>query len=429
MGSATNDNRDGETLLGGYRALDLTSERGFLCGKILGDHGADVIKVEPPGGEPGRRIWPFYRDIPHPEKSLNWFALNTSKRGITLNIETADGQEIFRELVKTADFVIESFEPGYMDNLGLGYPALEQINPRIVMVSITPFGATGPYAHYKASDMVLTAMGGFMYLCGEPDGPPVRISMPQSYFTGSLHGAMGAMIAHYYRETTGEGQHVDISMQEAIICFLMGAVETWDINHVNRTRMGGDSLRTRPEPLGPLRLRYFYPCKDGNVDFAPGGGLNIGLVNSSTKLVEFADEEGMAGDLEGYDWRNFNSYKISQEEHDHMMDTLAGFIATKNKKEIYEAAVERGILLAPLNTIKDIVESPQLEAREYFVQVEHPELGDTITYPGAPVKMSEAPWRISRRAPLIGEHNIEIYGQELGMSREQLAVLKSIGAI
>ena len=251
-------NQERATLLGGYRVLDLTTERGFLCGKILGDFGADVIKVEPPGGDPARNSGPFYQDIPHPEKSLYWFATNTSKRGITLGIETAEGQELFKRLVRTAAFVIESFEPGYMDSLGLGYPALEKINPRIIGTSITPFGSTGPYAHYKASDMIPWATGGFMYQCGEPGEPPCRISMPQSYFVGGLHGAMGAMIAHFYRETTGEGQHVDVSMQEAVICFLQGAAEIWDINRVIRTRSGTCQFLSRPSPPGPLGGRA--PC-------------------------------------------------------------------------------------------------------------------------------------------------------------------------
>jgi len=148
-----------ETLLGGYRALDLT-EGGFsVCGKVLGDLGVDVIKIEPPGGSPTRNMGPFYKDIPHPEKSLFWFFLNLNKRSITLDMETADGQDIFKRLVKAADFVLESFEPGYLDKIGLGYPALEQINPRIILASITPFGQTGPYAHYKAPDLIVWALG------------------------------------------------------------------------------------------------------------------------------------------------------------------------------------------------------------------------------------------------------------------------------
>lgn len=428
-GTMSDKQQSPESLLGRYRVLDLTNERGLLCGKILGDLGADVIKIEPPGGDPARNIGPFYKDILHPEKSLFWFALNTSKRGITLNIETADGQEIFRRLVKTADFVIESFEPGYLDKLDLGYSALEQINPRIIMTSITPFGSTGPYAHYKASDITLGAMGGFTYLSGEPDKAPCRISLPQSYLVGGLHGAMGSMIAHYYRESSGEGQHVDVSIQQGIIYFMMNAIEMWDVMRINTRRSGLWAIVERPTLLGPLRTQYYWPCKDGYVMFFLGGGAYKGFVDSSTALVELMEQEGMAGDLKGYDWRNFDTYQISQSELDRKSRAIAEFFLTKTKQQLYEAAIKKGIMLAPLCEVNDVVESNQLNARGYFVTVEHPELGDVITYPGAPIKLSEAPWKISHRAPLIGEHNVEIYENELGVSRGQLAILRGANVI
>ena len=227
-----------ESMLGSFRVLDLTSDKGFLCGKILGDLGADVIKIEPPGGDPARSIGPFYHNIPQPEKSLYWFAFNNNKRGITLDIETRDGQEIFKGLVKTADFVIESFAPGYMDSLGLGYSALSEINPRIIVTSITPFGQTGPYKDYKASDIVVIAMMGWMYLCGDPDRPPVRISFPQAYLNASAEAAASSMIAHYYRETTGEGQHVDVSAQHSLITNAFNAPSFWEFNRIILQRAG-----------------------------------------------------------------------------------------------------------------------------------------------------------------------------------------------
>lgn len=417
-----------EGLLSSYRVIDLSDEKGFLCGKILGDFGADVIKIEPPRGDPARSIGPFYKDVPHPEKSLYWLALNTSKRGITLNIETADGREIFKRLVKTADFVVESFEPGYMDSLGLGYLALEKINSNIIMTSITPFGSTGPYAHYKASDMVLWAMGGFMYTCGEPSEPPYRVSIPQSYLQGSLHAAMGSMIALYHREVTGKGQHVDISIQEANLFFTEEAMPVWDLWRVNWERGGPGASLPRPE-LGPLWLRLLWPCKDGYVNIFLVGGAQAGLVRSSAALVAMANQEGMAEKLKDYDWSTHDASRISQEERSQIEESIIAFLGTKTKQELYDAALEKGIVLAPLNTIKDIVESPQLAAREYFIEVQHPALGDTITYPGAPVKLSEVPWRISRRAPFIGEHNEEIYEKELGLTKEELGRLKAAKVI
>ena len=196
-------------LLSPYRVLDLSNELGFLCGKILGDLGADVIKIEPPGGEPARRLGPFYGDQPDPEKSLFWFGFNNNKRGITLNLESAKGRELFSQLVAKADFVMETFTPGYLDGLNLGYTTMSKINPRLVLTSITPFGQTGPYSKFKASDIEIMALSGCMSLTGDPDRPPLRVTFPQSYgWTGS-YAAMGALIAHYHREQTGEGQQVE----------------------------------------------------------------------------------------------------------------------------------------------------------------------------------------------------------------------------
>src|SRR4030042_5378186 len=167
-----------------YRVLDLTDEKGLLCGKLLADLGADVMKIERPGGDPARNIGPFYHDIPHPEKSLYWFFYNANKRGITLNIETNDGKEILKRLVKSADFILESFKPGYMDSLGLGYSALSEINPRIIMTSITPFGPDGPYGKFKSADIVNQALSGWMNRCGDDDRAPVQMGIPfQPWFT------------------------------------------------------------------------------------------------------------------------------------------------------------------------------------------------------------------------------------------------------
>ena len=189
-------------MLSPYRVLDLAEDECMLCAKILGDFGADVIKIEPPGGSPTRNTGPFYHDIPDPEKSLTWFFLGLNKIGITLNLETADGREIFKRLVKTADFVVESFEPGHMPSLGLGYQELEKIKPDIIMTSITPFGQSGPYAHYKVTDIVGVALSGMMWLYGEADRAPVRIPAPQFYLQGGLQAATGTMVAHYHRELT-----------------------------------------------------------------------------------------------------------------------------------------------------------------------------------------------------------------------------------
>ena len=419
------EQRNGKGLLSGYRVLDLADEKGLLCGKVLGDLWADVIKIERPGGDPARDIGPFYKGFPDPQKSLFWFYTNLNKRGVTLDIETADGRDIFKRLAKAAHFVIECYEPGYMAKLGLGYPELERINPGIVMISITPFGQTGPYAHYRATDIILMAMSGLMRAFGDPDRPPVRVSQPQAFFLSSIHGVIGSLVAHYHRQSTGEGQQVDVSCQDAAMLSLCILAEYWDILKFNYKREGSFLARVRPAPLGPLVGRYVYACKDGFVLGYLQGGAQAGMVLSSQALTEWANSYGYALELKDYDWTKLDFGTVPQSELSRVQDTLQTFLLTRTKAEIMEKAVEKAILLFPVTDAKDLLESPQFKAREFFVPVAHPELGRSITYPGFPVKVSGQPYRVRRRAPLIGEHNEEVYIGELGLSRKELARLKA----
>jgi crotonobetainyl-CoA:carnitine CoA-transferase CaiB-like acyl-CoA transferase len=417
--------RGSEGLLGGYRVLDVTDEKGLLCGKILGDLGADVIKIEPPGGDSARNIGPFYQDTPDPEKSLFWFFTNLNKRGITLNIETEDGRDIFKRLVKSAHFLIESYEPGYMAKLGLGYPELEKLNPALIMTSITPFGQSGPYAHYKATDVVLMAMGGVARVFGDPDRAPVRISQPQAFFHGSIHGVVGSLMAHHWRQSTGEGQHVDVSCQEAMVLTLFFVTEYWDVLKNNYKRAGPFTARARPAPLGTLLTQHVYACKDGFVLGYVQGGAQAGMVASSRALTEWANSLGYALELKDYDWTKLDMGTVPQSEMDKVADTMHTFLRTRAKAEIMEKGVKKAILMNPITDARDVMESPQLKARGFFVPVAHPELGQTIIYPGFPVKMTAYPYKPQRRAPLIGEHNEQVYIEELGLSREELARLKA----
>ena len=427
------EQKDGEGLLSGYRALDLTDEKGLLCGKVLGDLGADVIKIERPGGDPARNLGPFYKDKPDPEKSLFWFYTNLNKRGITLNLEAPDGRDIFKRLVKAAHFVIESFEPGYMARLGLGYPELEKVNSAIVMTSLTPFGQTGPYAHYKATDVVLQGMGGLMQVWGEPDRAPLRCSQPQAFCHGSIHAAVGSVMAHYHRRSTGEGQHVDVSCQEAVALALEVYNPTWDIMRLNLKRSGGFRPRARPAPLGNVLTQHVYPCKDGFVLGFILGGAQAGNVASSRALTEWANSFSYALGLKDYDWTKFDMATVAQSEVTRVQEALGSFLLTRTKAEIMEKAVEKSILFVPITDARDVTASPQFKAREFFLQVAHSEStsasldasGPPLTYPGFPVKITGFPYKPQRRAPLIGEHNEEIYVGELGLTNEELARLKA----
>ncbi len=412
------------TILDSFRVLDLTDEKGYLCGRILGDLGADVIKIEPPRGDKGRNIGPFFKDIPHPEKSLYWFSFNANKRGITLNLETSDGREIFKRLLKTADCVIESFQPGYLNKIGLGYPELQTINPGLIMTSITPFGQKGPYSKFKTSDLVAMSMGGFVYLTGDPDRPPVRISFPQAYLHAGADGAASTMIAYYYREVSGEGQHIDISIQLSVSINVTQAAPLKELHDYISRRAGA----YRPGILTAELSRLVWQCRDGFVNFGFYGG-SLGA-KTNRALVEWMDEEGLADDsLKKMDWENFDLGKLTRDELQGYEDKIARFFLNHTKKELYDGAIKRGIILYPVNTIGDLVNDQQLKGRGFWVNVNHPELGEDLIYPGSFIRTSEKSLTINRRAPLIGEHNLEIYEGELGFSRKEILMLKEAGVI
>jgi crotonobetainyl-CoA:carnitine CoA-transferase CaiB-like acyl-CoA transferase len=407
-----------EGMLSPYRVLDLADDQGMFCGKLLGDLGADVIKVEKPGGDPSRSLGPFYHDDADPEKSLHWFAFNTSKRGITLDIETTDGSEVLQRLVKTADFLVESFPPGHMDGLGLGYSSLEKLNPGIIMLSITPFGQTGPYRDFNAPDLILWAMGGRMYSVGDIDRPPLRMSHhSQAHLQAGLDAATAAIMALHHRHMTGEGQFVDISIQDACA---QPSDSTWDIMKRIRPRGG----MRNPS----VQMTRTWPCKDGLVTwiFMPG---EFGA-RRNVAFVDWMDSEGMANDfLKEFNWENLDYADTTQETVNHLEAPTARFFMAHTKLELLEGAVKYRILFYPQFNTTDILESEQLAARGYWAEVEHPELGTTITYPGPFAQFTETPPRVSRRAPLIGEHNHEIYQEELGLSRQEVTRLRQAGVI
>jgi len=415
-----------EALLGPYRVLDLTTERGFLAGKLMGDMGADVIKVEPPGGDSARRLGPFYHDEPHPEKSLYWMAFNLNKRGITLDLETADGRELFLRLVKTADFVIESFEPGYMDRIGLGYNVLSAINPALVMTAITPFGQSGPYKDFKTGDLVNMGMGGFLFVTGDEDRPPLNISFPVSYCHAGAEAAASSAIAHYHRDLTGEGQFIDVSIQECIIGTLLAVTTTWDLNETNSGR--GGPIRVNPQT--GVRTQSVWPCKDGYVTWTLMGG-RPSRNNSLRAMAAWMHEEDMASDwFRGIRWEEqMAPATLTQELYDGVAQEMGRFLMTKTTGELYERAVADLLLLAPVSTAKQQLESPQLLDRQAFVEVNHPELGGKLMYPGGFAKMSAWSPRISRKPPRIGEHNVEVFCEEMGLSRQELATLREAGAV
>jgi len=411
-------------LLAPYRVLDLTDERGLLAGKILADLGADVVQIEPPGGNPARNIGPFYGDDPQPEKSLFWWAYAANKRSITLDLEQKGGQALLKKMVAEADFLVESFTPGYLDTLGLGYDLLAEINPKLVMVSITPFGQDGPYSNYQATDIVGMALGGFMYLTGDDDRAPIRISFPHFYLHGGAAGATAAMLAHTYRITSGQGQYVDVSCQQAVAKTLAHAPQIWDIEGAILKRMG-----VYRQTSGENRVRINWPCKDGYVNYMVQGGS---VAYSTRALLEWMKEDSFdTADLDAIDWEKMGYGAITPELMDQLGGPLGDFFKGHTRAELVQGSLDRRILLFPVATPSALQDHPQLEARGYFKELEHPELGATVQYPGAFVKSGDGEdiAGIYRRPPLIGEHNTVIFQGELGITGSELDSLKRSGVI
>ena len=416
---------DDGSVLSPYRVLDLTGENGWLCGKILGDLGADVVKVEPPGGDRARQKSPFYHDERDPEKSLSWFAYNANKRGVTLDLELHAGQDLFCRLARQADFVIESYAPGYLSARGIGYPELHKINPQLVFTSITPFGQTGPYADYRGADLHATALSGFMLLVGEPGKPPLRVSLPQAPMWAGMYAAAGTLIAHYHRQATGRGQHVDVSMQASMLLALANAPAYWSLNRENLPRAGTQVVG---RSLTGAKIRAIYPCQDGYINFIIYGG-EAGK-RSNQAMVGWMTEAGVAPKwLKEKDWGAFNVATSTQEEIDAIEEHFAIFLARLTKAEFAGESAKRGILGYPVNDARDIRVDPQLDARKFWQPVDHPELGASITYPGTFVKFSCHRPEIRRRAPRIGEHNEAIYVRELGLAEKEFEQLKQTGVI
>jgi crotonobetainyl-CoA:carnitine CoA-transferase CaiB-like acyl-CoA transferase len=285
---------------------------------------------------------------------------------------------------------VETFPPGYLDRLGLSFRHLHARFPHLVLTSITGFGSTGPYSHYKAPDIVGLAMGGLAYLCGEPDGPPAPPGGLQGYHLAALNGAVGTLIALWHREATGQGQHVDVSMQAAVANTLETTHQTYDFNREIRTRCG-----SRREGAA-----YILPCQDGYVALLCAGQLGwrrlITWLTAEEAVGALADEH-LVDDV----------YRFEHDAEVHA--TLQAFFATKTKQQAYTEAQYYRVPLAPVQTACDLAESPQLQARQFFVEIEHPELGTTLRYPGAPYALSATPWQLRRRPPRLGEHNAEIF--------------------
>lgn len=413
----------GGRMLEGCRALDLTDEKGFLCGKMLADLGVEVVKVERPGGDPARRIGPFWHDIPDPEKSLYWIAYNADKRGITLDLGSTEGREIFLGLARGADFVIESFDVGTMDRLGLGWSALREVNPRLVLTSITPFGQTGPYSGYKASDIVVMGMSGQLFLTGDADRAPVNFSLPQACMHAGADAAVGSLVAYRHARRTGEGQHVDIAMQQSAAWFLATTIPWWELNRTQMMRVG----TFRSGGASGAAQRQVWSCEDGFVFFFMIGGAQG--AKTGRQLVQWMSDEGAHDDfLMSFEWEKFDMGSATQELVDRISAPVAAFFATRTREQVLRAAVERNISICPLSGMADLLDDPNLAARGFWTQQPQPALGASLPYPGRFVRSSVNDTGTHAPAPTVGQDNEAIYAQ-LGIPGERLRALREAGVV
>lgn len=410
--------------LAGLRVLELADEKGQFCGKLMGDLGADVVKIEPPGGEAARRVGPFLDDIPHLDRSLSFWYYNTSKRGITLNLETQDGCRIFKRLADDADIVLETCRPGYLSALGIGYEALSAANPRLVMCSLTPFGQTGPWRDYLSSDLLHMAAGGEMASCGydEVDAPgsePIAPGGGNAWHMGGHFAYMGILAALVSRTITGRGQYVDCSIHEACALTTESAIANYVYRGETLIRQTGRHHAAEPTP------RTQFLAKDGKyVTALLGGRLNPKFVKD---LAAFLNAYGMAADLMD---PKYEDPKVIAECTSHIIDdVVANFIASLPAEEVYHAAQDRGFTWAAVRAPEDLLEDAHLHDRGFWKEVPHPELGRSFIYPGEAAIYNGSPWRISRRPPLLGEHNAEILSGELGYSAGELGDFARNGVI
>lgn len=394
-------------MLSSYRVLDLTDDGHQLCGQILADLGADVILVEPPGGAVTRARGPFAGGVADPNKSLGFWAFNRNKRSVTLDLDSEAGCERLRALAVSADVLIESCEAGWLARRGLDHASLAALNPGLVTVSLTPYGARGPKAAWPASDITALAASGVLYVTGDADRAPVRIQVPQAYLHGAAEGAAAAMIALTGRRHDGRGQHVDVSAQTATMLATQYFALThgWGVPQLERVAGG--------MKVGPIVLKFVNPAKDGHVSvtffFGDSGGP------FARRLMEVMHERGFIDEAtRDKDWIGYTNLLLTGAEPVselmRVIERIGAFTAEHGKDELFALARERNLLIVPVATVADVAASEQLAARDYWVDLEHPELGRTVRYPGAFAKLSATPLQYRRRPPLLGEHNAEILG-------------------
>ena len=392
--------------LSGVKVLDLSEDiAGSFCARLMADYGADVLKLEPPGGASLRRMGPFHHDDPHPEKSLFFLLLNLNKKGATLNLTTDTGQSILKRLAKHVDVIVETYRPGYLDSLGLGYDTLSQINPGLVLTSITPFGQDGPYSQYKGEEIVEYAMSMIMSISGIQGREPLKHGGFQAQYEGGLFGAGATSMALFAQLNTGQGEHIDVSITECIASTMMATQTIYPF-------MGGSQARRRPEGN---EFENPMPCKDGWIIVQAGGGAtweDLANFFEAPELLEprFADRAQ----------RSQNGAEMDQ--------VIINSIKDREKWELFPKAAAARMLFGLVQTPTELVDCPQLESRNFYREVNHPVIGK-IKVPAELFKLTETPYQLKMPAPTLGQHNQEIYVEGLGYTQQEFVQLRQLNII
>ncbi len=400
-----------EQALSDIRVLDLTHHiAGPYATKMLADFGADVIKVErPDGGDMARRIGPFPGDVPDPEKSGLFLHLNLNKRGVTLNLKSEAGRKIFLEMVARTDVVVENFAPRVLPSLGLSYETLEQANPRVVLVSLSNYGQTGPYRDFKGTDMTLHGMGGSLYSRGVPEREPYNYGTEVALRQAGIVAAGATMVSLFAREQRGAGEHVDVTIFET---------QAASMDHRNmeiiRYQMVGDTA-SRLAPSGGQGPAF--PCKDGYITLS-SRGRRFEMVLAMVDRVDLLEDPRF-------------STPAAQNKQENILyferEILMPWLMQRTIAEVWDTAQGLAVQAGPVYTPKNLLADSHFRDRGMWTEVEHPVAG-TFEYPGRPSIWSETPWQVRRPAPLLGQHNVEVYGA-LGYTGQDLMLLRGQGVI
>ena len=407
MNPKTEKNQD--ALLSGMNILDLADQKASFASKLLADMGARVIKVEKPGGDPARKTPDSGQKSSSTQASLAFSYHNTSKASITLNLEHPRGRELFLRLVKRNDVVVETFPPGYLENQDLGFSCLSEVNPGVILASVTGYGQSGPQKKAKVCDLTAAASGGQMSVTGSPESYPLALFGQQSYLAASLFAAVGILIAFHRQRRTGIGEHIDISLQEAVIASTEHLVLQYFYHHLVPGRQGR---------LHWNHLFYIFPCRDGFIQMT--------LTEQWETLVEWLDAEGRAEDLTDKKWHD-NEYRLKHLGH--IIEVLERWTKTHTTGELFKLGQLMQFPWAPVQSPAQILDCPQLKARDYFQNIRHPDSARPLRYPKLPFKFSKPVSIPCRRAPAVGEANRRIYHEELGISEDELKKLAAQGII